>query len=68
MIWWHGWYKPFDDRGVYAAIGDSGNIIYVNKEAINSNNNNYINNIINININLDKKRKKYRNRSRLCRI
>ena len=32
------------------------------KEAINSNNNNYINNIINININLDKKRKKYRNR------
>ncbi len=26
------WYKPFDDRGVYAAIGDSGNIIYVNKE------------------------------------
>ncbi|MBP5606704.1 MAG: serine hydrolase [Lachnospiraceae bacterium] len=27
------WYKPFDDRDVYAAIGDSGNIIYVNKEA-----------------------------------
>ncbi|MBR6403676.1 MAG: serine hydrolase [Eubacterium sp.] len=26
------WYKPFDDRDVYAAIGDSGNIIYVNKE------------------------------------
>ncbi len=26
------WYKPFDDREVYAAIGDSGNIIYVNKE------------------------------------
>ncbi len=24
------WYKPFDDREVYAAIGDSGNIIYVN--------------------------------------
>ena len=26
------WYKPFDDRKVYAAIGDSGNIIYVNRE------------------------------------
>ncbi len=26
------WYKPYDDRKVYAAIGDSGNIIYVNKE------------------------------------
>ena len=26
------WYKPFDDRAVYAAIGDSGNIIYTNKE------------------------------------
>jgi CubicO group peptidase (beta-lactamase class C family) len=26
------WYKPFDDREVYAAIGDSGNIIYTNKE------------------------------------
>ncbi len=26
------WYKPFDDREVYAAIGDSGNIIYINKE------------------------------------
>ncbi|MCR4633929.1 MAG: beta-lactamase family protein [Erysipelotrichaceae bacterium] len=26
------WYKPFDDRDVYAAIGDSGNIIYVDKE------------------------------------
>ena len=26
------WYKPFDDREVYAAIGDSGNIIYVKKE------------------------------------
>ncbi len=26
------WYKPFDDKEVYAAIGDSGNIIYVNKE------------------------------------
>ena len=26
------WYKPYDDRPVYAAIGDSGNIIYINKE------------------------------------
>ena len=26
------WYKPFDDREVCAAIGDSGNIIYVNRE------------------------------------
>ena len=26
------WYKPYDEREVYAAIGDSGNIIYVNKE------------------------------------
>jgi CubicO group peptidase (beta-lactamase class C family) len=26
------WYRPFDDRDVYASIGDSGNIIYVNKE------------------------------------
>ena len=26
------WYKPYDDRKVYAAIGDAGNIIYVNKE------------------------------------
>ena len=25
------WYKPYDDKEVYAAIGDSGNIIYVNK-------------------------------------
>lgn len=25
-------YKPFDDREVYAAIGDSGNIIYISKE------------------------------------
>ena len=27
------WYRPHDDREVYAAIGDSGNIIYVNKES-----------------------------------
>ena len=26
------WYKPYEDRQVYAAIGDSGNIIYVNRE------------------------------------
>ncbi|MCR5002429.1 MAG: beta-lactamase family protein [Lachnospiraceae bacterium] len=26
------WYKPYDDKEVYAAIGDSGNIIYVKKE------------------------------------
>ena len=26
------WYMPYDDRKVYAAIGDSGNIIYVNEE------------------------------------
>ncbi len=26
------WYKPIAEREVYAAIGDSGNIIYVNKE------------------------------------
>ncbi len=32
MSYGYLWYKPFDDRDVYAAIGDSGNIIYVNKE------------------------------------
>ena len=26
------WYKPYDDKDVYVAIGDSGNIIYVNME------------------------------------
>ena len=26
------WYKPCEDKEVYAAIGDCGNIIYVNKE------------------------------------
>ena len=26
------WYRPYDGREVYAAIGDSGNIIYINKE------------------------------------
>ena len=32
MSYGYLWYKPFDDRDVYAAIGDSGNIIYANKE------------------------------------
>ena len=26
------WYKPYEDREVYAAIGDCGNIIYINRE------------------------------------
>ena len=26
------WYKPYKDKEVYAAIGNSGNIIYINKE------------------------------------
>jgi len=26
------WYKPYDERDVFAAIGDNGNIIYINKE------------------------------------
>ena len=26
------WYKPYSGREVYAAIGDGGNLIYVNKE------------------------------------
>lgn len=26
------WYKPYADREVYAAIGDCGNLIYINKE------------------------------------
>ena len=26
------WYKPYDDNEVYAAIGDNGNIIYVNMD------------------------------------
>lgn len=32
MSYGYLWYKPFDDREVYAAIGDSGNIIYISKE------------------------------------
>ncbi len=26
------WYKPYEDRQVFAAIGDGGNVIYVNRE------------------------------------
>ncbi|MBO4900450.1 MAG: serine hydrolase [Lachnospiraceae bacterium] len=26
------WYKPYDNRETYAAIGDCGNIIYINRE------------------------------------
>ncbi|MBP5607470.1 MAG: serine hydrolase [Lachnospiraceae bacterium] len=26
------WYKPYKDRNVYAAIGDGGNVIYINKD------------------------------------
>ena len=32
MFYGYLWYKPFEDREVYAAIGDCGNIIYVNKD------------------------------------
>ena len=32
MSYGYLWYKPYDGGEVYAAIGDSGNIIYVNKE------------------------------------
>ena len=32
MYYGYLWYKPFDGREVYAAIGDCGNIIYVNRE------------------------------------
>ena len=32
MSYGYLWYKPFDDHEVYAAIGDSGNIIYINRE------------------------------------
>ena len=27
------WYKPYEDQQVFAAIGDGGNVIYVNKES-----------------------------------
>ena len=32
MNYGYFWYQPYDNREIYAAIGDSGNIIYVNKE------------------------------------
>ncbi len=32
MSYGYLWYRPYDDKEIYAAIGDSGNIIYVNKE------------------------------------
>ena len=32
MYYGYLWYKPFENRQVFAAIGDCGNIIYVNKE------------------------------------
>lgn len=32
MYYGYLWYKPFEDREVYAAIGDCGNIIYVSKD------------------------------------
>ncbi len=32
MYYGYLWYKPYYDKDVYAAIGDSGNIIYVNME------------------------------------
>ena len=33
MSYGYLWYKPYEDREVYAAIGDGGNVIYVNKES-----------------------------------
>lgn len=32
MSYGYLWYKPYEDREVYAAIGDGGNVIYVNRE------------------------------------
>lgn len=32
MSYGYLWYRPFDDRDVIAAIGDGGNVIYVNKD------------------------------------
>ena len=32
MSYGYLWYRPFKDRQVYAAIGDGGNVIYVNRE------------------------------------
>lgn len=33
MSYGYLWYKPHDDREVYAAIGDGGNIIYADRES-----------------------------------
>ena len=33
MSYGYLWYKPYEDRQIYAAIGDGGNVIYVNKES-----------------------------------
>ena len=32
MSYGYLWYKPYENREVFAAIGDSGNVIYVNRE------------------------------------
>ena len=32
MSYGYLWYKPYEERDVFAAIGDGGNVIYVNKE------------------------------------
>ena len=32
MSYGYLWYKPYEDRNVFAAIGDGGNVIYVNKD------------------------------------
>ncbi len=32
MSYGYLWYKPYEDKEVYAAIGDGGNIIYINKD------------------------------------
>ena len=33
MSYGYLWYKPYEDRQVYAAIGDGGNVIYISKES-----------------------------------
>lgn len=32
MSYGYLWYQPYENRQVYAAIGDGGNVIYINKE------------------------------------
>ena len=32
MSYGYLWYKPYEDRQIFAAIGDGGNVIYVNRE------------------------------------